>query len=498
LLGKKATQILVEDGKACGVVFEDSFSSGSGKTEVYADRIIANAAVPLVVDMLPEKEATKLAGRIDNLENACALISVYIGFNKAPKELGSHHYSTILAGDDVKTLADLRANSHGPWENRNLIFVDYSQVDSRLAPEGKAVGVICAVDYLADWNTLDEYSYATKKEEVACILLSRLEKLLPGIGEQIEHYDVGTSRTIQHYTLNPDGTPYGFAQTPAQSGMGRVPSKSPTENLYFAGAWTFPGAGFTGAIISGFLCGEAVTGTLPNTTKGSPERLPDERIVQLVEKREIATATIELAFEKPPGFVYKAGQYAVLELMNPRYQELDMPIRPLSMASHPDEEVVRFTMRLSDSSFKKSVHALELGGKCRLFGPMGSFSVAGNGRGIVFLISGIGITPVLPFLKELEKSGISQPVYLFYSNRTEAAAAYHRELKAVAMPTFKYIPVFTGSQARIDSPFLEDELGSFAEFDYYLVGTHGFLDSMQSLLRANNVNEAQIYADDYG
>jgi all-trans-retinol 13,14-reductase len=438
---------LVEDGKACGVVFEDSFSSGLGETKVYADRIIANAAVPLVVDLLPEQEAKKLAGRIDNLENACALISVYIGFNKTPKELGSQHYSTVLAGDDIKTLADVKANNHGPWENRNLIFVDYSQVDSRLAPEGKGVGVICAVDYLADWNALDEYSYGTKKEEVARILLSRLEKLLPGIGEQIEHYDVGTSRTIRSYTLSPDGTPYGFAQTPAQSGMGRVSSKSPTENLYFAGAWTFPGAGFTGAIISGFLCGNAVNGTLPNKKKGWPERLPDERIVHLVEKREIAKDTIELTFEKPPGFVYKAGQYAVLELMNPKYQELDMPIRPLSMASHPDEEVVRFTMRLSDSSFKKSVYTLELGGKCRLFGPMGSFSVTTNGRGIVFLISGIGITPVLPFLKELKKSSSSQPVYLFYSNRTEAAAAYHRELQAIAIPTFKYMPVFTEKQA---------------------------------------------------
>jgi len=33
-----------------------------------------------------------------------------------------------------------------------------------------------------------------------------------------------------------------------------LPNKSPVKNLYFASAWTNPGGGFTGAILSGWFC----------------------------------------------------------------------------------------------------------------------------------------------------------------------------------------------------------------------------------------------------
>jgi all-trans-retinol 13,14-reductase len=498
LLGKKVTEILVDHGKAAGVVFKDSFNDELSEVSVYADRVIANAAIPLVVDMLPAAEAKKLAGKVEKLETACSLISVYIGFKKEPKQLGSRHYSTILVGDDVRSMADTESNCHADWQDRSFIFVDYSQVDSRLAPQGKAFGALCAADYLADWENLDEDAYAEKKEHVAGVLIARLEKLIPGISAEIEHYEVGTSKTIQSYLLTPDGTPYGYAQTPKQSGMGRVPTKSPIKNLYFAGAWSFPGGGFTGAIIGGFLSANQVNSSLSRANAVAPERLQDSRIARIIDKREIASDTIELLIEKPEGFTYTAGQYVILDLISPQYPALDMPIRALSLASHPDEAVLKFAMRLSDSRFKKSIDTLKGGDRCRLFGPMGDFCVLPRDRGIVFLISGIGITPILPLLKELEKTGLTHPVYLFYSNKTEEAAAYHDELQQFALPAYEYVPVFTATQARINAQLLEDKLASLQAFDYYLIGHHEFLQSMRTLLLDNNVDKNQIIVDDFG
>ena len=210
-----------------------------------------------------------------------------------------------------------------------------------------------AADYLSDWKDLDKETYAIKKEEVAQTLFNRLEKEIPGIKEQIEYYEVGTAKTVQRFTLNPEGTAYGFAQTPKQSGMGRVPFKSPIKNLYFTGAWTFPGGGFTGAIISGFLCGNTVNKTISKRKINIPDKIIDNRIVKLISKKEIAKDTIEISIEKPKGFSYQAGQYGVLEILNPKEQKLDTPFRSLSMVSHPDENTLRFAMRLSESNFKK-------------------------------------------------------------------------------------------------------------------------------------------------
>jgi phytoene dehydrogenase-like protein len=41
-------------------------------------------------------------------------------------------------------------------------------------------------------------------------------------------------------------------------GLFRLPNKSPIPGLYFASAWTYPGHGFGGTIISGYLCAREV------------------------------------------------------------------------------------------------------------------------------------------------------------------------------------------------------------------------------------------------
>ena len=103
---------------------------------------------------------------------------------------------------------------------------------------------------------------------------------------------------------------------------------------------------------------------------------------------------------------YKAGQYAILSLNNPRYTELDMPLRPLSMVSHPDEDTLQFAMRLSDSSFKKSVAAMAIGETATIFAPMGNFTLKAKNKRIVFLASGIGITPVTPDAQNFSTTAI--------------------------------------------------------------------------------------------
>lgn len=497
LLGKKVTKILVENDAACGVSFVDSFNKSTGETSIRAHRVVFNGAMPLVASLLPEPQAQLIQKKVDGLDISCSLISLYLGFDKPPR---NKYYSTILAGDDVKSLSDMNQNFHSDWSTRNIIFVDYSQLidDAKLAPTGKSVGAICTVDYLADWENLDEQAYSEKKENVAKVLISRLEKHIPGISNHIEHYELGTPRTMCSYVHTPQGTAYGFAQSPQQTGMGRPPSKSCIQNLSFAGAWSFPGGGFTGTIVGGYLCGTSVHKSLEKVPCALPEPISDSRYVQLVQKNQVATNTIELVFEKPAGFDYKAGQYAVVELEHPKYDELDMPMRSLSLVSHPDDEVVRFAMRLSQSSYKKSVDAMQIGERCRLFGPMGDlFSMSGS-RGIVFLVSGIGITPVLPILKDLEKQCFSKKVVLFYSNRYESGAAYHEDLKAVNLAHYSYVKVITSKMPRINADLLKSKLASLDDFDYYLVGTSNFLRSMQELLYENGVDESHVVIDNFG
>jgi len=499
LPGKRVNQIIVENGRAVGVRFSDAFNTRLKSEVFHANHIIHSGALPLLADLMDGAAAEKIKKKIAGLVPSCSLFCVYLGFSSEPKSLGNNRYSTLIYGDNVKGLKDIHDNFYGPWEQRSFAFVDYSQVDSGLAPEGKSFGVLCTADKLKPWEELDETEYRKKKDEAAWILINRLEKTIPGITELIETYEVGTPGTIKKYTLNPSASPYGFAQTPSQVGFKRPFYRSPVKNLWLSGIWTFPGGGFTGAIVSGFLCGLKVRKQLekePLAKKAG--RYSDQREVKFLQKVDISKNTFELIFRKPAGFNFKPGQYAYVNLLNPAYNTLDIPLRPLSIVSHPSEDHLRFVMRSSSSSFKKSCEVLEAGDPAIIFGPTGDFTLKSLGTGVVFLVSGIGISPVIPMLRELEQQEYTKPVYLFYSNKTEDTATYHRQLKSSTIKNYTYVPVFTGSEERISIDTLKKSLSDFSDLDFYIVGSSGFLNSMFEMLKKNRVPADHIFTDDFG
>jgi len=264
LLKHLVTEIIIKDNKAIGVRYKKKSGSDTEIQEAFGSHIVANAAIPNVVnELLPASEARdKLASIVSKQEVACSLISIYLGFKRPLKELGNSHYSTFLLGEDIVRQSEWAGGCRADWSKRGFVFVDYGQIDSQLAPEGKSVGVICTFDYLSDWEDLSKKEYQAKKEEVTQVLIERLDKIIPGIKEEIEYCEAGTAKTIKRYTLNPKGTAYGFAQLPEQSGRKRIPQKSPIENLYFASAWSMPGHGFSGAIIGGFRLIESMITSL--------------------------------------------------------------------------------------------------------------------------------------------------------------------------------------------------------------------------------------------
>jgi all-trans-retinol 13,14-reductase len=251
LLNHLVTGIFAENNKFTGISYQKKRGSPSEIIEAYADEIIANAAMPNVAELLPREYGQKLKAEIGNQKTGASLLTIYFGFKNNLKNIGHNHYSTFLFDNSIKTQADILNNNKGDFSRRSFTFIDYGQIDSGLAPEGKSVGALCCIDYLTDWefSTVEEYN--KKKEEVAKIFIERLEKLIPGISGEIEYYEVGTSATIKRYTLNPGGAVYGYAQIPdkPQVDLSILPA-----NIHFASAWGKTGGGFSGAIYSGFLC----------------------------------------------------------------------------------------------------------------------------------------------------------------------------------------------------------------------------------------------------
>ncbi|MEN8141679.1 MAG: NAD(P)/FAD-dependent oxidoreductase [Thermodesulfobacteriota bacterium] len=253
-------EIIVENGVATGVKYRRKSASKTEQQSARAKVVVANAALPNVMGELlkDQKAKAQLTKAVGNQKIAPSIVSIYLGFKTPPKELGCSSYSTIFYDGGLATQKELEEYHHTDLAKRIFYFVDYSQLDSGLAPAGKGVGAITALDYIGEWETLSKEEYKERKELVAQTFIGRLDKHFPGLKDAIEYYEVGTPTTIRRYTLNPEGTAYGYAETKAQAAMNRVKIKSPVTNLFFASAWTEPGHGFTGALLSGYWCAEEI------------------------------------------------------------------------------------------------------------------------------------------------------------------------------------------------------------------------------------------------
>ena len=142
LTSQQVTKIIMENGKAIGVEYI-SKKKDAIKSKAYAPVIIANTAIPNVTDELIEgKDALPLKKKYGKLNIAPSIMTVYIALDKPLKEMGNSYYSlNYYEAKDFK-IKDMPEINHADFTIRPYILCDYSQVDSRLAPDGKGYLVL--------------------------------------------------------------------------------------------------------------------------------------------------------------------------------------------------------------------------------------------------------------------------------------------------------------------------------------------------------------------
>lgn len=273
VLRHRVEEVIVKGGRAAGVRYRPCTPpsarastdtapdprAAADAIEVFGDRIVANTAIPnLATGLIKDEPARrKIAKLIKGQEISLPLLALYVGFDRSLKTMGNEVYFTKLLPGSVTSMADLGNNWYDDdYSKRALVFVDYGQIDAGLDPEGKSSGCICTFDPYEVWADLTPEEYTDRKRRVTDTLIERLDRQWPGVKDQVVYADLGTPITMKRYTLNTNGTAYGFAQIPKQAGRHRIRIKSPVRDLYFASAWTQPGHGFSGAILSGYWCAE--------------------------------------------------------------------------------------------------------------------------------------------------------------------------------------------------------------------------------------------------
>jgi len=185
-------------------------------------------------------------------ELGISLYTIYLGFKKDLKQVYSKRAYSNFIYDDISSFKEFQESLKQDVANRGFVFVDYSQIDSNLAKNGKSFAVVCSIDYIRTWQTLSKKEYQQKKQKLINSTLKKLENYYPGIKDLVEYAEVGTSKTVKRYIKTPNGTPYGFKPTPKIFFKALKVKSKKIKNLYFVGQWVIAG-GFSPAILSGYF-----------------------------------------------------------------------------------------------------------------------------------------------------------------------------------------------------------------------------------------------------
>jgi len=119
--------------------------------------------------------------------------------------------------------------------------------DSSMAPTG--VHSISAHEMVAS----SELNWKEIKSGLTGTILTKVEKIIPGIKDSLIHLEAATPSTLEKYTGNTGGAAFGWAQTQSLR-----PCKTFIDNLYLSGHWTGLGGGIAAAAYSGVKTGNRI------------------------------------------------------------------------------------------------------------------------------------------------------------------------------------------------------------------------------------------------
>ncbi len=205
------------------------------------------------------------------------------------------------------------------------------------------------------------------------------------------------------------------------------------------------------------------------------------------------------------------GQFIIIRV---RPMDGQPPVlRNYSLSGAPGDGMYRISVkRESKGAGSTFVHTrVRAGDSIEVSAPRGNFFLQPGDAPVVLLGAGIGVTPLLAMLHELQVQRSGRPVWWVYGarNRDEHPFAEEAHRLLTELPDAKRYIAYSspGPGDKIGDDFdlaghldvaALEHLGISRESDFYLCGPSGFLDVFQAGLRGWGVDRQRIHSETFG
>lgn len=214
------------------------------------------------------------------------------------------------------------------------------------------------------------------------------------------------------------------------------------------------------------------------------------------------SAIIRLKPSDDKRFVFKPGQY--VNIKNPAFKPEEE--HPFSIASSPlSQDYLEFCIKFS-GDWTSKLRNLKKNDSLMISQAQGSMVLDEDLTDVVFLIGGLGISPVMSILRSFEIRRSFTNLTLIYGNRTKELVSYKSELEELthSLHNFRIVNVFShldendpweGYRGFISKKIIQNEVDLSKKPTFVLVGPTVFLKHTKSILDEFSVSPHNIVTE---
>lgn len=265
LTNAEVEEIVIKNNKATGVKMKDGkiFSakniiSGAGIMTTY------NKLLPAAVS-----EKHRLKDQLQKVKRSVSHACLYIGLDGSPKDLNLPKTNYWIYPEDLDHDASVNRYLNDINAEFPVVYISFPSAKdpdwSNRYPGKSTIDIITLLPYDifenwegSRWMKRGE-DYETLKEKISQRLLEALYKKIPQAKGKIEHYELSTPLTTQHFINYDKGEIYGLDHTPKRFRQRFLQPRTPIKNLYLTGQDVVT-AGVAAALFSGVITASAMTG----------------------------------------------------------------------------------------------------------------------------------------------------------------------------------------------------------------------------------------------
>jgi all-trans-retinol 13,14-reductase len=260
----RVTDILVRDGRACGVRMDDGH-------EIESRCVISGAGAMNTLARLLPQDVSQAAGYdqlLPKVKPSIGHLGVYIGFKATAAELRlpKTNFWIYPSNDYDGTLAKFEADPTGPFPAVYLSFPSAKDPDFERRHPGRAtIEIVAPAPYeifapWADktWGKRGE-DYEALKQTYGERLLEHLYEKVPQVRGRIDYWEVSTPLSMQWFCGWERGELYGLDHDPSRLQQSWLRPRTRVPGLWLTGQ-DIMSCGVTGAMMGGVAAATAVAG----------------------------------------------------------------------------------------------------------------------------------------------------------------------------------------------------------------------------------------------